>query len=282
MTRSEAAQDVMRGSHRPIGRGDGVLSSSAIPVGGRSGGCASEGYVPAVQQRQPINVIAHRGANRHAPENTLEAFRTAVTLGSDGIELDVRSTADGALVIHHDAHLPDGRAIADTVRAELPSSVPDLHAALDACSPVLVNIEIKNSDGEPGFDERREIADRVVNELRGRSETFDRWLISSFDRATVDRVRDLGGPRTALLTEAPAAEALERLLAAGEPAHPVWHPWFGDLDAPTLARARAAGVEVNVWTVDGADAIESMIELGVDGICTDEPDVARSLLRRSD
>ena len=221
------------------------------------------------------------GANRHAPENTLEAFRTAVTLGSDGIELDVRSTADGALVIHHDAHLPDGRAIADTVRAELPSSVPDLHAALDACSPVLVNIEIKNSDGEPGFDEGREIADRVVDQLRGRSETFDRWLISSFDRATVDRVRELAGPRTALLTEAPAASALDQLLDAGTPSHPVWHPWHGDLDAATVARAHEAGVEVNVWTVDGEEAIRRAIAIGVDGICTDEPDLALSLLGRS-
>ncbi len=233
-------------------------------------------------QRQPINVIAHRGANRYAPENTLEAFAIAVSLGAAGIELDVRATADGALVIHHDAHLPDGRAIAATDRDALPASVPGLHDALDACSPVLVNIEIKNSEDEPGFDDRREIADRVVDELRNRAEPLDRWLISSFDRETVDRVRDLGGPRTALLTESPATGALDRLLDGGDPAHPVWHPWFGDLDASTLARAHAAGVEVNVWTVDGVDAIQAMIDLGVDGICTDEPDLALSLLDRTD
>ncbi len=64
-------------------------------------GCPPGDYVPAVRQPRTVNVIAHRGANRHAPENTLEAFRIAVALGSDGIELDVRATADGALVIHH-------------------------------------------------------------------------------------------------------------------------------------------------------------------------------------
>ena len=234
-----------------------------------------------MHQPQSVNVIAHRGANRHAPENTLEAFRIAVALGADGIELDVRATADGALVIHHDAHLPDGRAIADTARAELPATVPELGEALDACSPILVNIEIKNSEGEPGFDESRQIADHVIEELRDRAEPPDRWLISSFDRATVDRVRALDGPRTALLTEAPAVDALEHLLADGPPAHPVWHPWFGDLDDETLARAHAAGVEVNVWTVDGPEPIGAMIDLGVDGICTDEPDLALSLLGRS-
>jgi len=253
---------------------------SSLVICGRSR-WGIRGYVPVVAQPDPINVIAHRGANRHARENTVEAFRIAVALGADGIELDVRATADGALVIHHDAHLPDGRAISECRRDDLPATVPELHEALDACAPVLVNIEIKNSEGEPGFDPTRSIADRVVETLRARSEPNDRWLISSFDRATVDRVRDLAGPRTALLTEAPAAVALDALLADGTPAHPVWHPWFGDLDPPTLARAHDSGVEVNVWTVDGHEAITRMIELGVDGICTDEPDVALTLLGRS-
>jgi len=234
-----------------------------------------------VASSAPTNVIAHRGANRRARENTLKAFRIAVALGSDGIELDVRRTVDGALVVHHDAHLPDGRAISECRRDDLPATVPELHEALDACAPVLVNIEIKNSVGEPGFDPTRSIADRVVETLRARSEPNDRWLISSFDRATVDRVRDLAGPRTALLTEAPAAVALDALFADGTPAHPVWHPWHGDLDAVTVARAHEAGVEVNVWTVDGEEAIRRVIAIGVDGICTDEPDTALTLLGRS-
>ena len=229
----------------------------------------------------PINVIAHRGANRRARENTLDAFRIAVALGADGIELDVRLTADGALVIHHDAHLPDGRVIGELRRDELPDWLPELHSALDACAPAMVNIEIKNSEGEPDFDADRSIADHVVEALRERPEPVERWLISSFDGSTVDRVRELSGPRTALLTEAPAASALDRLLDAGTPKHPVWHPWHGDLDAATVARAHEAGVEVNVWTVDGEEAIRRAIAIGVDGICTDEPDLALSLLGRS-
>ncbi|MGB1723474.1 MAG: glycerophosphodiester phosphodiesterase [Ilumatobacteraceae bacterium] len=126
----------------------------------------------------PTNVIAHRGANRRARENTLEAFQAAVALGSDGIELDVRRTVDAALVIHHDAQLPDGRVIRESRRDELPDWLPELHSALDACAPAMVNIEIKNSEGDPDFDPDRSIADRVVEALRGRSEPNDRWLIS--------------------------------------------------------------------------------------------------------
>ncbi len=258
--------------------GDGTLSATAIWACPRR---CHRGYVPLVASPAPTNVIAHRGANRRARENTLEAFQAAVALGSDGIELDVRRTVDGALVIHHDAQLPDGRVIRESRRDELPDWLPELHSALDACAPAMVNIEIKNSEGDPDFDPDRSIADRVVEALRGRSEPNDRWLISSFDRATVDRVRELAGPRTALLTEAPAASALDQLLDAGTPSHPVWHPWHGDLDAATVARAHEAGVEVNVWTVDGEEAIRRAIAIGVDGICTDEPDLALSLLGRS-
>ena len=107
----------MRGSNAPIAVGDGTLSATAIWACPRR---CYRGYVPLVASPTPTNVIAHRGANRRARENTLEAFRAAVALGSDGIELDVRRTVDGALVIHHDAQLPDGRVIRESRRDELP------------------------------------------------------------------------------------------------------------------------------------------------------------------
>ena len=73
-----------------------------------------------------MRVIAHRGASAVERENTLEAFRAAVRLNADGIELDVRRTANDVLVVHHDAHLPDGRAIIELHDNELPDWVPTL------------------------------------------------------------------------------------------------------------------------------------------------------------
>ncbi len=58
-------------------------------------------------------VIAHRGASKAFAENTVAAFRGALAMGADMVELDVRRTADGRLAVHHDARLPDGRAICD-------------------------------------------------------------------------------------------------------------------------------------------------------------------------
>ncbi len=75
---------------------------------------------------RPQTVIAHRGASAAAAENTIEAFALAAELGADGVELDARRTADGQVVVHHDAHLPDGRVIVDLSAADLPAHVPTL------------------------------------------------------------------------------------------------------------------------------------------------------------
>ena len=72
------------------------------------------------------SVFAHRGASATQTENTVAAFAAAVAMGADGVELDVRRTADGALAVHHDAHLPDGRLLCEVATSALPSHVPSL------------------------------------------------------------------------------------------------------------------------------------------------------------
>ena len=94
-------------------------------------------------------VLAHRGANRQAPENTVPAMVRALEVGADGVELDVHRTADGALVVRHDAGDP-GRA--GDPSSPWPSSavalpeVPMLDEVLDVCRGRLVNVEIKDPD----------------------------------------------------------------------------------------------------------------------------------------
>src|SRR5918995_5277942 len=99
-------------------------------------------------------VIGHKGAAGLAPENTLGAFHVARDVGADGVELDVRRTADGALAVHHDAELPDGRVIAAINWSELPDDVPDLDPVLDVCRGLaLVNVEIKNWPADVDYNE---------------------------------------------------------------------------------------------------------------------------------
>ncbi len=88
-------------------------------------------------------ILAHRGASRVARENTVEAFVGAAALGADGVELDVHRSADGELVVHHDAEAPGLGVLAehsvDDIRRVLPY-VPTLAEVLDACAELLVNV----------------------------------------------------------------------------------------------------------------------------------------------
>src|SRR4051794_10674132 len=81
-----------------------------------------------------VLVLGHRGAPVEAPENTIAAFVAAGRLGADGVELDVRRTADGALVVRHDATVPGAGRISALEAGDLPEDIPILEAALDACA----------------------------------------------------------------------------------------------------------------------------------------------------
>jgi glycerophosphoryl diester phosphodiesterase len=227
--------------------------------------------------RRPV-VIAHRGASRAERENTVEAFRRAGQMGADAVELDVRRSADGALVVHHDPAVPDGRVIRTVPRADLPESLPTLGEALDACVGMWVNVEIKNDPEEPDFDPTDTIADETMELLLSRGEP-ERWLISSFRLETIDRCRAIadaaGAPiRTAWLTSVVPSDVVQVLTSRG---HVALHPWVKLLGRGVVDECHIAGIEVNTWTCDDPTRMAELIEWGIDGICTNVPDVALSV-----
>jgi glycerophosphoryl diester phosphodiesterase len=221
-------------------------------------------------------IIAHRGASKAERENTIAAFATAVRLGADGVELDVRRTTDDTLVVHHDPRLPDGRVVRATRSTDLPEHVPTLADALDACAGLFVNIEIKNDPSEPDFDPSDRVAHSVAEMLVRRGGGL-RWLISSFRFETVDLVRAvLPSVRTAFLCDTLDLAVVERTVRAG---HAAVHPWVETLDEAMVRAAHGAGLAVNAWTCDDETRIRELIAWGVDGICTNVPDVALAARR---
>lgn len=228
--------------------------------------------------RRAVAVIAHRGASKAEPENTVVAFRRAAEMGADAVELDVRRTRDGVLVVHHNPHLADLRLIADTVHADLPDSVPTLGEALDACAGMWVNVEIKNDEQEPDFDAEDRIADETIAHLLARGED-DRWLISCFRVETVDRCRQLAPQiRTAWLCSFPPEGVADDMVARG---HVALHPWGGAVTEELIQACHAKGVDVNTWTVDDPEHMSRLVDWGIDGLCTNLPDVALGVLHRT-
>jgi glycerophosphoryl diester phosphodiesterase len=221
-------------------------------------------------------IIAHRGASAVERENTVAAFRAAGALGADGVELDVRRTADDRLVVHHDARLADGRLLRATPAARLPEHIPSLDAALDSCDGMFVNVEIKNDPADPDFDPTEWVAHRLCGVLARRGEG-PRWLISSFRFETVAVCRTiLPSARTAWLVDAHAADIVERTAAAG---HAALHPHHSIVDEMLLRHAHAAGLAVNAWTCDDPAQMRQLIGWGIDGICTNVPDVGVAVRR---
>lgn len=226
-----------------------------------------------------VQIMAHRGASKAERENTLLAFTRAVAMGAHCAELDVRLCGSGELVVHHNASLDDGRMIKEVSRDELPEHIPTLSEALDACAPMTVNIEIKNDESEPDFDPQERVAELVVELLRGRGAPTQ-WLISAFRRQTVDRVHQLWPELptawlTVFVADADALALANSLVTSG---HCALHPFVQMLTRGVVDAMHAKGLAVNTWTCDDPARMRELFEWGIDGICTNVPDVALEVL----
>lgn len=247
---------------------------------------------------------AHRGwhtGDLAGCENTLAAFERAVREGFSYLELDVRATADGVAVVHHDATLDrttsgTGRIDARTadelagvlVRDRFP--VPRLDEALAALPDARITVELKSA--------------AAVGPVLAALETTGAWsrvCLGAFDERWLDAARARGGARLCTSMGQVSAfglrarawrDALPRPLSrslARLPAPPVRGDLaqlpgrFGPLvvvDAQLVATAHAQGREVHVWTVNDAAEMGRLLDLGVDGLLSDRPDVLRDVLDR--
>jgi glycerophosphoryl diester phosphodiesterase len=230
-------------------------------------------------------VIGHRGASAAHPENTLAAFAGAADLGADWVELDVHRSADGVGIVHHDAALPDGRRIDAITAAELPSSVPTLAAALAVCRDrgLGVNVEIKSDPREPAFDDTYGVVDVALSAMTGGGaddplpDGSDRYLVTSFDPACLEAVRARSSFATGQLGF-DIRDVDSFIAAAADAGHLTVNPWDPFVDSSFVDRAHGAGLRVLPWTVDAPDRMRALVDLGVDGIITNVPDVLRAIV----
>ncbi len=228
-------------------------------------------------------VIAHRGASAHRHENTLEAFRLAAGHGADAVELDVRRTADGVLVVHHDPAIPGLGAIVDAGAAELAEAapwIPSLRAALEACAGMWVNAEIKNSPADPDWDPDDLVAGQLLA-LLSEGGWAAGTLVSSFNPATIERIHRLE-PSIAtgwLVDSLEPFGAVATAAAAGHRSVHLHHRMLlPGADREAAAAAARAGVWIIAWTVDDADEARRLASARIHGVITNDPRVIRNAI----
>jgi len=211
-------------------------------------------------------MISHRGAHQTLPENSIPAFRRAIDIGAQAIELDVHGTKDGTLIVHHDPivnapGLPP-RRIAELSAAEIKRfrleqdiEMPTLGAVLDAVgTDATVYVEIKASAIEP----------LVVREIRQHETTC---AVHSFDHRIVKTVKSIfPAVRTGVLQVARHVDPVASLVATG--AQDLWQD-VSFIDEDLISRAHSVNARVIAWTANDAEHWETLRRIGVDGICTD-------------
>jgi len=235
----------------------------------------------AAESKKPL-VIAHRGGKKWAPENTMAGFAKSLAVGADGVELDIHRCKSGELVVIHDETLDrttDGKGfVKDKTWDELKTlsagkwyspefeseKLPLLDDVLKlADGKMIINIEIKNAPIEyPGIED--DLAKLLKNYKHP-----NKILISSFDHELIRRVhKKMPNIEVAFLDAGIVADVGKYADTIGAKA---WNAGWSELRADAVERAHKSGLAVNVWTVDGKKNWDSVMDMKVDGIVTDDP-----------
>lgn len=224
------------------------------------------------------DVVAHRGASAYAPENTLAAHDLALEQRADALELDVRSTADGTLVLSHDETLlrttGDPRRV-DELTAEAIDEIPSLSRPV-ALEDLLrrygrrTRYLLDLKDPTPAWE-------CAVLDAIERHGLCDRVIVQSFERGSLRRLRDACGWVALNALYRRAEDPYEDLPGVATYATSVG-AWHDKIDADFVMQANAAGLAVRTWTVNEPDDIARAMAIGVDGIITNVPDVARGVI----
>ena len=220
--------------------------------------------------RRPY-VIAHRGASGYEYENSRAAFRRAIMLDADGVELDIHATRDGALVVHHDAEIPGFGPIAQLSRAEARQvrirngePLPLLSEVLELVGDREVYVEVKSLP---------ETHDEELLAVLDRGPAPARYSVHSFDHRIVRRLGECRPDlRRGILLSAYLDDPVAAMCRVG--AATLWQEWQL-VDQELVNRVHDAGFSIIAWTVNEIGDMERMARLGVDGLCGNYPDRIR-------
>jgi len=231
-----------------------------------------------------VEIIAHRGASADAPENTLAAMRQAIDYATDWVEIDVQETSDDQVVVFHDSDFMKlanvDLKIWDATMADLESidigshkdpafhaeRVPTLAELLTVCKDkTKVVIELKY------YGHDKDLEQRVLNIVNGHDMSSD-VMYMSLNIKAVNKIKQLDPNCRAGLLLSVLGGKIQDTKADFLAVNAMF------VNRSFIQRAHASGKEVYVWTINDAVTMSRMIGIGVDGLITDKPDLARRVL----
>jgi glycerophosphoryl diester phosphodiesterase len=263
---------------------------------------------PPTPRGWPIN-FAHRGGAKVVPENTIEGFREGFALGGGVVECDVHASAEGSIVVIHDAvvdRTTNGSGpVAEKTVPELQSldagyrfsddggltfpwrargvKIPTLEALYQAFPEAPFNIEIKG---------RRSGIEEAVFRHTEAAGALERTLVVSDSRGTISRFRKISQGKVA--TASSTVELLIYWILHVLHLGALYDPPFQALQPPEkykgvlpvvtrrfVRNAHDRGLRVDVWTIDDEPAMRRLLSFGVDGIMTDRPNLLTAVLNKS-
>jgi glycerophosphoryl diester phosphodiesterase len=323
--------------HSPIALTLVCTASALILLGMPAHGALAE--TPAARLG-PFDIEAHRGGRALRPENTLQSFANALSMGVDTLELDMGVTKDGVLVVSHErglnpdlARSPNGLYVSKGIpyvkltlaevktydvgqirpgsdyaarfpdQLSMPARIPTLAEVFELVRRsgnhhVRLNIETKIDPNHPeeSLDPPHFVS--AVLDLLRREKFADRVMIESFDWRTLQLVQkqapaistvyltqqeqpeeniylDKPSPWTAGFDPRNYGGSVPRAVKAA--GGKIWSPLYSDINPRSVAEAHSLGLSVVVWTVNDPEDMSRLIDMGVDGIISDRPDVLRSV-----
>lgn len=223
------------------------------------------------------SIYAHRGYSSKYFENSREAFIACLDLNITGIEMDVQLTKDGEVVVIHDEYLDRllnvNKFLKDMTLEELKNyrysngeCIITLREYLEIFkdSKLMTNCELKTS-----VFEYEGIEEKVYN-LFSEYKMTDRLLISSFNHYSLLRFKEISNLEVAALTESNIINPSKYLRENGIE---IYHPFFTTINEKEITKLHEEGIKVNTWTVNDRKSYEKLIEIGVDGIITNYPEL---------
>jgi glycerophosphoryl diester phosphodiesterase len=243
---------------------------------------------------QPV-IFAHRGASAHAPENTLPSFELALAQGSDAIELDVKLSADGRLVVFHDPTVDrttDGTGkLSQKTFAELRSldagsffsekfrgtKIPTLDEVFESVGgKMFINVELTNY-ATPRDSLVEKVCASVKKHGLEKGVMFSSFLASNLKQAQ----RFLPEVPRGLLALDGWLGSWARSFGFSFGDYAALHPYLTDVNPQQVSRVHQLKRRIHVWTVNKPEDISRLHGWGVDGIFTDDPQLALQVIGRT-